>query len=114
MVGRRFAAPIDRHVTYLQSDRLRGFDLTHAPLMRLALFRLGEAEYHLIWTLHHILLDGRSFPLLLQEVFARYEALCQGQTLTLATPRPYRDYIEWLAHQDRASAKEFWQQWRWG
>ena len=99
----------ERHQTYLQSDRQRGFDLSHAPLMRLALFRLAEAEYRLIWTFHHILLDGRSFTLLLKEVFALYEAICQGQTLSLPSPRPYRDYIEWLQQQDLSRAKNFWQ-----
>lgn len=103
------AEQLDRHTAYLQSDRQHGFDLTCAPLMRLALFRLADAEYRLIWTFHHILLDGRSFPLLLQEVFDRYEALCQGQILTLAAPRPYRDYIEWLQQQDTWAAKDFWQ-----
>lgn len=103
------AEQLERHQTYLQCDRQRGFDLTHAPLMRLALFRLADAEYRLVWTFHHILLDGRSFTLLLKEVFALYEALCQGQALSLPTPRPYRDYIEWLQQQDLAKAKDYWQ-----
>ncbi|PSB29399.1 non-ribosomal peptide synthetase [Stenomitos frigidus] len=103
------AEKLDRHQTYLKDDRQRGFDLAHAPLMRLALFRLADAEYRLVWTFHHILLDGRSFTLLLKEVFALYEAICQGQTVPLPTPRPYKDYIEWLQQQDRSKAKDFWQ-----
>ncbi len=39
---------------YIGSDRQQGFDLGEAPLMRLALFQLGEAEFRLIWTFHHI------------------------------------------------------------
>src|SRR6185295_18823631 len=45
---------------YLESDRTQGFDLSEAPLMRLAVFRLGQADYCMIWTFHHALLDGRS------------------------------------------------------
>ena len=104
------AEQVERHQTYLQCDRQRGFDLALAPLMRLALFRLGDAEYRLIWTFHHILLDGRSFTLLLKEVFDFYEAICQGQMVSLPAPRPYRDYIEWLQQQDLSKAKDFWQQ----
>src|SRR5437867_6426611 len=81
---------------HLAADRQRGFDLTLPPLMRLALFRTGEAEYQLLWTFHHALLDARSFGLVLKEVFAFYEAFCQGRDLELAPPRPYRDYIDWL------------------
>lgn len=51
----------NRLQAYLQSDRQCGFDFKSAPLMRLALFRLTEADYKLIWTFHHALLDGRSF-----------------------------------------------------
>lgn len=95
---------------YLQSDRRYGFELTVAPLMRLALFRVGEADYECVWTFHHILLDGRSFPILLKEIFAFYEAICRGHELQLEQPRPYRDYIEWLRQHEMAEAEGFWRQ----
>jgi amino acid adenylation domain-containing protein len=100
----------DKLNAYLQADRQRGFELTKAPLMRLALFQLAETHYKVIWTFHHILLDGRSFLILLKEVFAFYEAFCQGEDLQLEQPRPYRDYIEWLQQQDLANAEAFWRQ----
>jgi amino acid adenylation domain-containing protein len=93
---------------YLRTDRRIGFELNKAPLMRLVLFRCAEADYKFIWTFHHALLDGRSFPLVLREVFAFYEALRQGQDLQLDHPRPYRDYIEWLQKQDLSRAEAFW------
>jgi NRPS condensation-like uncharacterized protein len=84
-----------RLAAYCQADRRRGFNLSEAPLMRLALFRLGEADYHCIWTFHHILLDGRSLPLILRELFAIYETFGHSQDLQLVPPRPYRNYIDW-------------------
>jgi surfactin family lipopeptide synthetase C len=93
---------------YLRADRRRGFELTEAPLMRLALFWRAEAGYQFVWTFHHALLDGRSFPIVLKEVFAFYEAFCQGQTLELEPPRPYRDYIDWLQQQDLSQLELFW------
>ncbi len=95
---------------YLQSDRQRGFDLKAAPLMRLALFQLAEADYKLVWTFHHAILDGRSFLIVLKEVFALYEALCQNQECQLSEPRPYKDYINWLQQYSPANAEEFWRQ----
>ena len=92
----------------LQRERRRGFDLSQAPLIRLALIRTAEDAYYFVWNHHHILLDGWSQPLLLKEVFAFYEAFRRGQDLHLEPPRPYRDYITWLQQQDPAEAESFW------
>ncbi|MDY7076525.1 MAG: amino acid adenylation domain-containing protein [Chloroflexota bacterium] len=92
----------------LQAERKCGFDLSKAPLMRLALMRTDDDTYEFIWTNHHILLDGWSIPLLLQEVFAFYESFRQGQDLRFGPPRPYRDYIVWLKRQDMEQAEAFW------
>ena len=67
--------------------------MTQAPLLRLSLFRLDESQFCFVWTFHHILVDGRSRLLLLQEAFSRYEASKQGYPLELPPPRPYFDYI---------------------
>jgi amino acid adenylation domain-containing protein len=95
---------------YLQRDRLQGFDLSQAPLMRLRMFQLADAQYQLVWTFHHILLDGRSFSILLKEVFDFYQAFCQHEDLQLVTPLPYQTYIEWLQQQDWSQAEAYWQQ----
>src|SRR5437867_3933463 len=95
---------------YLREDRQRGFDLTLSPPMRFALFHTDDAEYQLLWTFHHLLLDGRSLVLLLNEVFGFYEAFCQGHDLQLDSPRPYRDYIDWLEQQDFSKGEAFWRQ----
>ncbi len=94
--------------TWLVADRARGFDLRQAPLLRLALFRCAEREYRFVWTFPHILLDGRSFPLVLGEVFTCYEAFRRGVDLHLPARRPYRDHIEWLRRQDFSRAEGFW------
>jgi amino acid adenylation domain-containing protein len=81
-----------------------------APLLRLTLIRLDEAEYQLVWTFHHALLDGRSLLLVLKEAFAFYESFRVGQDLELPLPRPYRDYIEWLQSQDPSRGETYWRQ----
>ncbi|NEP32738.1 amino acid adenylation domain-containing protein [Moorena sp. SIO3B2] len=94
----------------LDSDRRLGFDLEQAPLMRLNLIQLGDQTYQLLWSHHHILFDGWSMAIVLQEAFAFYEATIKGEALHLKSPRPYRDYISWLKQQDLEQAKTFWQQ----
>jgi len=76
--------------------------------MRLAIFRLDDSVYKFVWTFHHILLDGRAFPIVLEEVFLFYEAFRKGRDIDTEMPRPYRDYIEWLQHRDLRQEEEFW------
>jgi amino acid adenylation domain-containing protein len=95
---------------YLQADRLQDFDLTEAPLMRLHLIRIAKDAYYFIWSYHHMLLDGWSLPLLLQDVFACYAVLCRGELYHWKRRRPYREYIAWLQQQDLARAEAFWRQ----
>ncbi|WP_241392682.1 non-ribosomal peptide synthetase [Rippkaea orientalis] len=92
----------------LREDRYRGFDLTKPPLLRLLLFRSRQDSYYLVFSHHHILLDGWSHPLLLAEVRTFYQANLQNQPLRLPKPRPYREYINWLKKQDVRSAEVFW------
>src|SRR6185369_2653992 len=82
--------------------------LAQAPLLRLFLLQFAPDTYQLIWSRHHILFDGWSLPLVLQEVFTFYEAGCRGETLKLDRPRPFRDYIVWLKQQDASRAEAYW------
>src|SRR5918992_5603908 len=99
-----------RFEAFLEADRVRGFELGQAPLMRCALLRVAEDAYQFVWSHHHLLLDGWSLPLVLKEVLAYYEAYCGGREVHLERPRPYRDYIAWLQRQDLARAEGFWRE----
>jgi amino acid adenylation domain-containing protein/non-ribosomal peptide synthase protein (TIGR01720 family) len=97
---------------FLESAQKQGFDLGQAPLMHLYLIQLDREIYQFVWSHHHILLDGWSMPLVLKEVFDRYEAIGQGQILTgqWQPAIAYRDYIAWLQQQDMDKARTYWQQ----
>jgi amino acid adenylation domain-containing protein/non-ribosomal peptide synthase protein (TIGR01720 family) len=98
----------ERLQSFLKSDRLRGFDLDHAPLLRLTLFCWADASFSLVWTFHHALLDGRCFPILLREGFESYAELEKGEIAARPTPFSYQRYIEWLAKEDFAAAEPYW------
>lgn len=85
-------------------DLARGFDLARPPLMRLTLVRIGERRHHLIWTRHHLLMDGWSTSLLMAEMLASY----QGEPL-LARHGRFRDHIAWLQTRDHGAATRHWQ-----
>lgn len=96
--------------SFLDSDRKQCFELDKAPLMRFTLIRVADETYEFVWSFHHLLVDGWSWPIIFKELFALYESIQNGQQLDLAPSRPYRDYINWLQQQDLAGAKVFWQQ----
>jgi amino acid adenylation domain-containing protein/non-ribosomal peptide synthase protein (TIGR01720 family) len=89
----------------LAEDRGHRFELSHAPLLRLTLYR-GRREARLALTIHHILIDGWSMPLLMQDLLALYTA--DGADHALPAVRPYRDYLAWLSRQDRAESRRVW------
>jgi len=85
------------------AERERGFELSVAPLFRLMLVRGAGSGWHLIYTSHHILMDGWSNAQLLGEVISHYA----GQAL----PAPlgqFRDYLGWLQQQSSAADEAFW------
>ncbi|WP_276209479.1 non-ribosomal peptide synthase/polyketide synthase [Pseudomonas lutea] len=87
----------------LAAERETPFDLHNAPLMRVLLVRQSETLWKLIWTFHHILLDGWSSAALLGEVI---EA-----ALSDASPQPaghYADYVSWLQSRDAEHSAAFW------
>ena len=121
-VQRRVDLPIARHdwrglspaerdqqlMSFIAADRERGFVLSQAPLMRLALIRYADDEYKCVLSRHHMVLDRWSRALLLKDFFAIYDALSAGREPTLDVPRPYSDYIAWLSRQDAGAAEQFW------
>ncbi len=91
-----------------QENQTRGVIFTQAPLLGFTLIRMGGSALHFIWTFHHILFEGWSASLLLQEVFAFYRATLKNETLRLNPSKQYREYISWLHSQDQTQAEIFW------
>src|SRR5467141_2399130 len=100
--------------TLASEESVRSFDLSHLPLMRVSLFKLGDAEHVLIINLHHIVVDGLSIGLLLDELDACYRAFTKGGDPRLpALAVQYADFAAWERHtlaNEGAHAKqiEFW------
>jgi len=104
LAGERESRLEERH----EADRRAGFDLETAPLFRLLLVRLEDRLWSLVWTQHHLLLDGWSVGLVLPELFAAYAAFRGGASPHLPPARPFRAYIEWLLRRDPHEAEAFW------
>jgi natural product biosynthesis luciferase-like monooxygenase protein len=100
----------ERLARYLSDDRRRGFDLRVGPLARVAAFRFGPEHWEVVWSFPHIVLDGRSFPIVLGEVFDVYDALRRGESPALPEPHAYREHVAWLAARDGSRDAAFWRE----
>ena len=88
-------------------EREKGFDLSRAPLLRVAVVRLNDKLSEVICTNHHLILDRWCIGIIHEELVRRYV----GENGSDTTPAPpYRDYIGWIQRQDPGAAQDFWSQ----
>ena len=99
-----------RWESFLERDRDRGFDLEKAPLFRLALFRITDNSYRLLWSFHHMLLDGWSMRLILNELGEAYTALTRSEQPLLPIVKPFSEFVAWLDNRQDASEATFWRE----
>ena len=84
----------------------RQVDTTVPPLLRLTLVSTSAERHRLLLSMHHILIDGWSTPLLLRELLILYAT--DSDLGALGPVRPYRDYLAWLKTQDQQAAQTAW------
>jgi acyl carrier protein len=87
----------------MADDRAKNFDLAAGQLLRLILVRAQDDEWQMVWSTHHLLIDGWSWPVIFNELAKFYT----GQS-ALPNPRPYRDYIAWTLSCSSNDAQNFW------
>ncbi|MFE7802167.1 amino acid adenylation domain-containing protein, partial [Nocardia sp. NPDC057440] len=90
----------------MDADRRACFDVTTAPLLRLTLISTAPQQHQLLLSMHHIVIDGWSTPLLIRELLTLYAS--DSDPTVLRPVRPYRDYLMWLTTQDQAAAEAAW------
>ncbi|BBB56343.1 non-ribosomal peptide synthetase [Candidatus Megaera polyxenophila] len=100
----------ERLKDFIEQDRKKGFDLNNVPLIRIHLIQKNSNSYYLVWSNHHILLDGWSSSTIFHNFLKLYRALNINQEFLIKEDKPYRDYIAWLQKQDLTRAEQFWKQ----
>ncbi|MCW6008652.1 amino acid adenylation domain-containing protein [Micromonospora sp. CPCC 205371] len=94
---------------FLADDQERGADFAAPSLNRIALLTLGPRRHQLVWSYHHLLLDGWSAAIVVRELLSAYHAIAAGQRPQPASRRPFRDFVAWSRRQDPAEARRYWQ-----
>jgi amino acid adenylation domain-containing protein len=94
----------------LKEERRRGIELGKGPLMRMRVRRMGEREYEMVWSFHHILLDGWSTPEVIKEVLRIYEEEGKGEVREEEKRRKYREYVKWVRGQSEEEEEKYWRE----
>ncbi|WP_415401830.1 amino acid adenylation domain-containing protein [Tateyamaria sp. SN3-11] len=92
----------------MDADRAKGFDVEAGPLMRMHVVRLTETHYEWIWSAHHLVLDGWSVSVVMQDWQAIYAAMVKGDAPQLAPAADPSDYAAWLDRLDLNAARDYW------
>ncbi|VXD10548.1 Non-ribosomal peptide synthase, involved in Hassallidin biosynthesis [Planktothrix serta PCC 8927] len=108
--GLNNSAQATRFTEFLEADRRKGFILNRPPLMRVTLIRLAQDSWHLVWSHHHLILDGWSWPLLLREFLMLHKAKRENVEISLPNIRPYGDFLAWLKQKNPQDSEAFWHQ----
>ncbi|MCS3473144.1 amino acid adenylation domain-containing protein, partial [Pseudomonas sp. JUb42] len=118
------ATPLQLNAQAIATDELQGhieqavrhcFDLTAGPLFNVSLLRMADEDHALVLVQHHILSDGWSMAIMVDELVQLYQGFCQGQEASLEDlPIQYADYALWQRRWMEAGEQErqlgYWQQ----
>ena len=102
--------PPDEQAAHLQDvlhmDAANGFDLARPPMMRVTLCRIGEEAWHLIWSTHHLCVDGWSWPVVFGDISSAYRSYADGREPSSDAALPFGAYTDWLSV--RAESEDYW------
>lgn len=93
---------------YKLLDKERGFDLLNDPLVRVAIFQEDFDCFSIIFSFHHIILDGWSLSNLLVELKRVYSELTLTNQVTYKNVEPFTKFLAWQEKQSVERALDFW------
>ncbi len=97
---------------YNQQSALKPFDLVTGPLFKTSLLKLAEHEHYLTFVAHHIICDGWSMGIIMQDLSKLYSAYANGETIELPAATRFSDYaLAQLKFTETKSFKETEQYW---
>jgi len=91
-----------------EKDRKQPFNLSKDVLMRVTVIEVNTEEFELIWSFHHIVMDGWCIGIINAEFFEIYNSLLSNRENRLPKLPPYKTYIQWLEKQDKETSKDYW------
>ena len=96
-------------VEFIAQDRKQGLNLSKVPVNRFTLIQFEKEKHLLLWTCHHILLDGWSATNIIKDAFAYYDAICKEASIRLEPIPSAKAYLKELQSFKEAVSKSFWE-----
>ncbi|MFC4143481.1 amino acid adenylation domain-containing protein [Pedobacter mendelii] len=95
--------------SFKTSERAKHFNLSTETMMRVAVIQLDQTTFNLVWSYHHIILDGWSLRILMSEFMQLYILINEQKVISLPAATPFKEYIRWLEKQNKEEAGAYWQ-----
>ncbi|MBJ6369616.1 non-ribosomal peptide synthetase [Snuella sedimenti] len=93
---------------FIEEDQKTKFNFNRPPLMRITLLHLPDKSYKMVWTYHHIILDGWSMSILMNDLLETYESFNKGYILEDKEEDLYQEYIQYLRSKDKREEESYW------
>ena len=100
----------EKFALFKEKDKQKHLDLSAAPVLRVTLIKLSEDNHYLLWSCHHILVDGWSGSIILKDLFEFYDSNSKDVTASMQPIPSYKSYLNWIQNQDKTKAQTFWKQ----
>ncbi|WP_114789081.1 amino acid adenylation domain-containing protein [Niabella yanshanensis] len=97
---------------YLWKDASTTFDIIHGPLIRFALFQLNDKQYSFVITVHHLVCDGWSLSILLEDLSRFYNAKIKGTPLPVEAAEFSKYAVENILFEQTSAYKDIVQYWK--
>jgi amino acid adenylation domain-containing protein len=92
---------------FLEKDRRSGFDLISTVLLRVTLFHLPGEKSSLLWTIHHSIVDGHCFPVVIDRVLSTYQDMATGHVLNTVQQPSFLEFLSWIRDRDDSPGIEY-------
>lgn len=88
-------------------DRKKKFNIQSENLSRITIIKWDENDYSVIWSFHHIIIDGWSMPLLTSRLFELYKQLLNKETIVVKENK-FKDYVDYLNRKNKDNSLSYW------
>lgn len=97
-----------RLIQHKTASRQSGVNFEKGPLSKIDLIKKSADAHYLIWSCHHLLLDGWSSSIVLNDVFTAYKAISENKVPDFESIPSYKSYLNWQRTVDKEKAAQFW------
>ncbi|WP_459478622.1 amino acid adenylation domain-containing protein [Clostridium saccharoperbutylacetonicum] len=93
---------------FKNKDKDRGFDLKNDCLIRVSVIKTGKDIFKIIYSFHHIIMDGWCLGIIIKDVIDMYRLISKNKEVMFDETEEYSGYLEWLDKQDKEYQLNYW------